>query len=67
MQEQFKPLFKENEKQQFVFEELTGKWEKATESTISSLWFWWSTQEGAHRFEDEEGFTVFGIKKNLPE
>ncbi len=61
--EGFVPLFKEKtDKEQFRFE--NNQWVKTTESTIMSMWYKWGVRKDGSKYEDEEGFTVYGyIKK----
>ena len=60
MKENFTPLFKEKEDEQFYYN--NGKWIKCGESTIDSLWNSWVSSPKASRQFDEEGFLVFGYE-----
>jgi hypothetical protein len=62
--ENFVPLFKERDAEnQFFYQD--GKWVKCSEPTIDFLWNKWVVSKNTERFDDEEGFTVFGnIVKN---
>jgi hypothetical protein len=64
--EGFVPLFKEkSDKEQFTFED--DKWRKTTESTIMAMWYKWGVRKDGARYEDDEGFSVYGYIKNKEE
>jgi hypothetical protein len=57
--EGFIPLFKErSDKEQFRFE--NDSWVKTTETVIMSMWYAWGVRKDGSKYEDEEGFTVYG-------
>jgi hypothetical protein len=56
----FTPLFKENDSQQFYFE--NGEWVSCGESKIHKLWSDWVCSLSAERYYDEQGFLIFGYK-----
>jgi hypothetical protein len=61
--EGFIPLFKEkSDKEQFKFED--DKWVKTIESTIMSMWYKWGVRKDCAKYQDEEGFTVYGYIKD---
>jgi hypothetical protein len=61
--EGFVPLFKEkSNEEQFRFE--NDQWVKTNETTIMTMWFQWGKREDQFKYEDKDGFTVYGyIKK----
>jgi len=64
--EGFIPLFKEkSDKEQFRFED--DKWSKTNESTIMAMWYKWGVRKDGAKYQDEEGFTVYGYIKNKEE
>jgi len=59
----FVPLFKEkSNEEQFRFE--NDEWVKTNETIIMSMWFQWGKREDGYKYEDEEGFTVYGYIKS---
>jgi hypothetical protein len=64
--EGFVPLFKEkSDKEQFRFED--DKWSKTIESTIMAMWYKWGVRKDCAKYQDEEGFTVYGYIKDKEE
>jgi len=55
------PYFKEKDNEQFYYKD--GIWIKCKEFTIDSLWRIWVSSKGAVRWEDDDGFLVFGYEK----
>ncbi len=56
--ENFKPSFKEKDKEQFYYD--GNDWIKCEEQTINSLWNIWVVSKNTERYFDEDGFLVFG-------
>jgi len=55
------PIFKEkSNEEQFMFK--NDKWVRTNETNISGMWFEWGRREYQSKYEDEEGFTVYGYK-----
>lgn len=60
--EGFVPLFKEkSNKEQFRFE--NDEWVKTNETVIMSMWYTWGVRKDGCKYEDENGFTVYGYIK----
>lgn len=58
----FVPLFKEqSNEEQFMFK--NDEWIRTNETNISGMWFQWGEREDQSKYEDEEGFTVYGFIK----
>lgn len=55
--ENFKPSFKERGTEQFYF---NSGWIECGEDVISPLWQKWNSSTCPKRYEDEEGFLIFG-------
>lgn len=61
--EGFVPLFKEqNNEEQFMFK--NDEWIRTNETNISGMWFNWGRREDQSKYEDEDGFTVYGYINN---
>jgi hypothetical protein len=64
--EGFVPLFKERtDKEQFLFDD--AKWVKTNEATVMAMWYAWGVRKDGTKYQDEEGFTVYGYIKNKEE
>jgi hypothetical protein len=64
--EGFIPLFKErSDNEQFRFED--DKWNKTIESTIMAMWYKWGVRKDCAKYEDDEGFSVYGYIKDKEE
>lgn len=59
--ENFIPMFKENGTSQFYFSNET--WIECDEEKIAALWTVWIVSINTHRFQDDNGFIVFGNYK----
>ena len=56
----FVPLFKEqSNEEQFRFE--NDNWIRTNETTIMAMWYQWGKREDQSKYEDEDGFTVYGF------
>lgn len=60
--EGFVPLFKEkSNEEQFMFK--NDEWVRTNETTIMAIWYQWGKREDQSKYEDEDGFTVYGFIK----
>lgn len=62
MKRNFKPSFKEKDKEQFYFD--GQNWVKCSEKTIESLWGVWVVSKNTYRYIDDDSFLVFGNYEN---
>jgi len=63
MKDNFTPSFKENnEDGQFYWD--GSKWVACGEPMINELWQVWVSHDKADRFEDSDGFLIYGFKTN---
>jgi hypothetical protein len=59
--EGFIPIFKEKtDKEQFIFK--NNEWVRTNEINIMSMWIEWGKRKDGLRYNDKDGFTVYGYK-----
>jgi hypothetical protein len=64
--EGFVPLFKEKSNaEQFMFDD--DQWHPTNETTIMSMWSQWGKRKDGYKYEDEDGFFVYGFIKDKQE
>lgn len=59
--ENFTPLWKEKDSVNPQYKYENGDWVKTSEKVIDSLWHEWVVHDKAHRYTNEEGFSIYGL------